>query len=311
MKKEEPVTCVVYSYNSSATILETLESIKAQNYQSIKLIVSDDCSTDDTVDVCRGWIENNKDRFISSRLLTVKENTGISGNANRGWDACETEWIKSIAGDDLLLPDCIKDNMEYVENHPDAIFVFSRAKTFGSTATHRKKHENKVFDYSFFYMTPEEQYERIKYGSCLPAATGFYNVKEIRKIGIRHDERIPLLEDRPMWINVIRKGIKFHFFDKDTVLYRLSNKSLSTTSLLSPRFYESTRLAFFYYVFQEMYERDPEAAIREAVGQELKQYQRFVKIKKQRDKYLKCSPYIFAAIFRRISKTFGRHSYRQ
>lgn len=302
MKEDIAVTCVVYTYNSSATIIETLESIKAQNYQNIKLIVSDDCSTDNTVDMCRLWMDINVDRFISTRLLTVKENTGTSGNANRGWDACDTEWLKSIAGDDLLLPNCIKDNMEYVKNHPDAIFVFSKVQTFGSTAAHRKRHETKVIDYSFFEMSPKEQLERIKYGSCLPTAANFYNIKKIRELGIRHDERIPLLEDRPKWINVIKKGIKFHFFDKVTVLYRLSEKSLSNTSLLSPRFYESKRLAFFYYVFQDLYENNPEAAIREAVRLEVEQYKRYVKVKKQRDKYLKFSPYLFIVFFRRFFK---------
>ena len=40
------VSVIVISYNSSETVLETLESVKKQTYQNIELIVSDDCSTD-------------------------------------------------------------------------------------------------------------------------------------------------------------------------------------------------------------------------------------------------------------------------
>ena len=36
--------------------LETLESARAQTYQHIELIISDDCSTDDTIAICRNWI---------------------------------------------------------------------------------------------------------------------------------------------------------------------------------------------------------------------------------------------------------------
>lgn len=58
---EQPLVSVsVITYNSAKTVLETLESIKAQTYQNLELIVSDDCSTDNTVELCRNWIEQNK-----------------------------------------------------------------------------------------------------------------------------------------------------------------------------------------------------------------------------------------------------------
>ena len=285
------VTVSVSTYNSSKFVVETLESIKKQTWDKLILQISDDCSTDNTVDVCREWIGKNKDRFEDTRIIEVDHNTGVSANANRAWDACTTEYYKGIAGDDLLLPNCIEDNMAYVTKHPDAIFVFSRAKAFGVSRERCDRHEKKVFDYSFFQMTPEQQYDRIKYGSCLPAASCFCNIKKIREIGMRHDERIPFLEDRPKWITVIRKRIKFHFFDKETVLYRLHERSLSNTSVLAPKFYESTRLAFFYYIFQNMYEKDQESAIREVVRLEMEQYMRLLDNIHKRDKYYNLSLY--------------------
>lgn len=300
------VTVSVSTYNSSKFVIETLESIRKQTWEKLILQISDDCSTDNTLDVCKEWIGRNKKRFVDTRILEVDHNTGISANANRAWDACTTEYFKSIAGDDLLLPNCIEDNMAYVTEHPDAIFVFSRAKAFGVSRERCEHHESKVFDYSFFQMTPEQQYERIKYGSCLPAATAFCNIKKIREIGLRHDERIPLLEDRPKWITVIRKGIKFHFFDKETVLYRLHEKSLSNTSYLSPKFYESTRLAFFYYVFEDKYKKDKEDAVNEVVKYELEQYCKRIECIQERDKYYSLSLYrllnIPKTLFIRIRK---------
>lgn len=291
INSQPTVTVSVATYNSSKYVIETLESIKRQTWKNLILQVSDDCSTDDTIDICRKWIETNKDRFVETRILTVDHNTGITANSNRAWDACTTEFVKGIAGDDLLLPNCIEDNMAYIRDHPDAVFVFSRAKVFGVSRVRCEQHEKKVFDYSFFQMSPEEQFDRIKYASCLPAASAFCNIKKIREIGLRHDERIPLLEDRPKWLTVIRKGIKFHFFDKETVMYRLHEKSLSNTTILSPKFYESTRLAFFYYVFQDMYTKDPETAIREAVRLEMQLYSRLVDSINKRDRYYKLSLY--------------------
>lgn len=290
------VTVGVITYNSSKYVLETLESIKAQTWQNLILQISDDCSTDDTIALCKKWIGENRDRFVDTRILTVEHNTGVSANSNRNWDACTTEYLKSIAGDDLLLPNCIEDNMAYVNEHPDAVVVFSRTKTFGVSRERCERHEKKVFDYSFFQMTPEQQYERIKYGSCLPTASAFYNIKKVRELGIRHDERVPLLEDRPKWITFIREGIKFHYFDTTTIMYRLHEKSLSNTSILAPKFYESTRLAFFYYVFQNMYDQDQDSAIREAVKLEMEQYMRLVGCIHDRNKYYRFSIYRLLAV---------------
>lgn len=279
------VTIGVITYNSSEYIIENLESIKAQTYPRLILQISDDCSTDNTIDLCKKWIDENKERFEKTKIIVSDHNTGVSGNANRDWDACETEWLKEFAGDDLLMPNCIEDNMKYVEEHPDAVLVFSIVKCFGVSEERCKRHEEIIFDYSFFQMSPNEQYERIKYASCLPTTSAFYNITKLRQCGLRHDERIPLLEDRPKWLNAIRMGIKFHFFDKETVLYRLHEESLSNTSILSPKFYESTRLAFFYYAFHELYQKDQDDAIKEAVRLEMEQYKKLVYYRKAKDHF--------------------------
>lgn len=171
------VSVPVITYNSSKTIIETLDSIYNQTYPNIELIVSDDCSPDNTVEICQDWIEEHKERFARVELLTVEKNTGTSGNCNRAEAACQGEWIKSIAGDDILLPNCIQDCIEYVSEHPEAILLFGKMETFGST----EEENNRVaayFDYSFFEMTPEEQLHRLVFiGNCLPAPTSFVHIK--------------------------------------------------------------------------------------------------------------------------------------
>ena len=78
------ISIVVITYNNSNYIEETLESIKSQTYNNIELIVSDDCSTDKTVEITEEWIDKNRDRFANVKLITTPVNTGISKNCNRG-----------------------------------------------------------------------------------------------------------------------------------------------------------------------------------------------------------------------------------
>ena len=249
---QQTVTVSIITYNSSKYVVETLESIKAQTWKKLILQLSDDCSTDDTDEICRKWIDINKSRFVEVRILTVEHNTGVSANMNRVWDACTTEYNKDIAGDDLLLPNCIEDNMEYVSEHPEAVIVFSRVKGFRVVNGKKKWEDIPWHDYSFFSLTPKEQYHYLIYkGNHLPAVPCFYNINRLRELCIRHDERIPLLEDYPKWIMLARKGVPFSFMDKLTAGYRLNDESLSI-GLFSPLFYKSNLLFYLYYYQEEI-----------------------------------------------------------
>ena len=79
------VSIVVITYNSAEYVLETLESAKIQTYQNIELIVSDDCSKDDTVRICREWLEQNGERFVRTDLVMSNKNTGVPANCNRAY----------------------------------------------------------------------------------------------------------------------------------------------------------------------------------------------------------------------------------
>lgn len=247
------VSIQVITYNSAQTVVETLNSIKAQTYPNIELIISDDCSKDNTVEICREWVEMNKERFIRVEILTIEKNTGVSANCNRVERASHGEWAKIIAGDDMLLPNCISDCMEYVARHPDTTYLFGKCKAFGVDDERCKQIENN-FDYSFFSLRQEEQLHRLLTESnCIPATTAFYNRERVQALGVRNDERIPNMEDWPKWVNLLKAGARFEFVDKVTVLYRVSESSLSTQRTYSPTFAKSMALFYKYYQFEYEY----------------------------------------------------------
>ena len=273
------VSVCVITYNSSKTVIETLESIKAQTYPNMELIISDDGSKDDTVAVCREWMALNKERFVRTEIVAVEKNTGVAGNCNRAEKACKGEWIKPIAGDDVLLPDCIQEYMGYVAAHPDTVYLFSKQKAFGADVEYCQKVDG-YFDYSFYCLAPEVQLHRLLFeGNCLPAPTAFYRKNEVQELGLKYDERIPLLEDWPRWINLLRAGVKFHFIDKVLVKYRVGG--ISTEKWKSVRAYESGRLMCFYYQYPDWYKEDPEKAVARVVKDEMEIYKYLLESEKQ------------------------------
>ncbi|MBR4497953.1 MAG: glycosyltransferase family 2 protein [Bacteroidales bacterium] len=273
MEENMPLVSVaVITYNSSKYVLETLESIKAQTYKNIELIISDDCSTDNTMQLCKKWCKQHKERFARIQYVEVEQNTGVSANCNRAEDACEAEWVKLIAGDDMLLPNCITDFMEYVKNNVGAVYVFGKVKFLGGTKDN--------IDYSIFVLkTAEEQLKKLVLGTWVPACTCFYDRIRSKKEGLMFDERIPMFEDTPKWINVLKKGIPLNFIDKYVCVYRVGhNESLSSGNLHYQSFMRSKRLVYFYYLYPELVKINNQKAVESVVDFEMRWYNNYFEI---------------------------------
>lgn len=258
------VSVNVITYNSSKYIIETLESVKAQTYPNIELVISDDKSTDNTVELCKKWISKNKNRFASYKILVPEQNTGQSGNYNRAFRAATGEWIKEIDGDDLLLPDCISDLMYFVADKPEAKYIFGKLETFGGS-NRAKDFFKDFFIYEFFSWSKERQLEQLIFNrNCVPSQCAFYEKKYIMDIGFMNDERIPHIEDYPKWIKLIQMGVDFFFCDKVIARYRLGD-GISTSDNQNILFYRSHRLLEMYYLYPEWQKRGEEYAVNKIV----------------------------------------------
>ena len=205
------------------------------------------------------------ERFIRAEIIVSEKNTGVAGNMNRAERACQGSWIKTIGGDDKLLPECISDYIQFTEGKPNAKYIFSRVVPFGGNKKIVELYEKgKIFDYDFFSKTTEQQLEAFVLTDVhIPAITLFYNRLFAAERGIKFDERLPMIEDEPLWINVLKAGVHLYFLDKPTVMYRVgdSNALSSPSHVMSPKQFESICRFFFYYKFPVRYERDPDDAI--------------------------------------------------
>jgi len=249
------VSVAVVTYNSSATIIETLDSIAAQTYQNIELVVSDDCSPDNTVEIVRAWMNEHRDRFVRCELVTTDKNTGPSGNYNRVRNACKGKWIKDMDGDDMLFPKSISKYVTYVSKHPEADYIFAREHVLSNNPD-RIVYVNGRHIYEFFTWSRQKQLDFLTlHWNCLPNVTAFWNREKVIAKGIVNDERIPMLEDHPKWINVVNSGCNIQFIDEELVIYRLSDTSLSTNITYSKVFVKSLKRMFWLYQFKPMREK--------------------------------------------------------
>ncbi|MDX7817727.1 glycosyltransferase [Aeromonas caviae] len=224
---KEIISVAVITYNSSKTVIETLNSILYQSYGAnyIELIISDDGSSDNTVDVVRDWLFNNESAFNNVKFFANAVNGGIPKNINTAWQASTSQWIKSIAGDDILEVDCISDNMTFVSQHPDCSVVFSKMKWFGDI----EKITPEPYHISFFKLSAKEQYRYLRYWSFNVAPTSFIKRDILPLVGFS-DEKYRTIEDLPLWLKLTKHGYKLYFLNALTVKYRIST-SVSKSNL--------------------------------------------------------------------------------
>jgi glycosyltransferase involved in cell wall biosynthesis len=247
------ISIVLVTYNSSRTVEDTLESAKAQTYPKIELIISDDGSIDETVGICKNWLEQNKDRFINSELITVSANTGIPANCNRGYKAAQGDWIKVIAGDDALFDNCVELNYNYVTENKEIGILLSEMKMYNNTFdADNFSRFFKIDLNNLFYKTEttaDYQFKTLLIADIISITPTLFIKKSIVEQVGYFDERFKHIEDYPFWLKITRMGFKLYFMDKVTVKYRKHNQSIQNNferTFLWPAYFKNEPMRKVY-----------------------------------------------------------------
>lgn len=250
------VSVPVLTYNAAEFVEETLESIFNQTYSNIELIISDDCSKDNTVEIVTKWCEQDrvKARFTNIKIITVPKNTGIPANFNRCIKASTGEWLKLISGDDAFMPNCVVDNLNHVAEHPEVKILFSFNRVY----------KNDFREENFLKLNPNkypkniiwpnvkaaEQYKILLEGNRVSfTPSSFYHRQTILDIGLVDEDMYS--EDYQLFLKLTKNGYTLNFMEKETVLYRQhENASNNTTQeyILKPHYFktETFRKKYIY-----------------------------------------------------------------
>lgn len=122
------VSVLIPVYNASKFIEESINSILYQSYQDLEVILVDDCSLDNSVELIKSFSD---DRI---RLIELKENKGIGGALNAGLKISSGKYILRMDADDIALPDRVSKQVKFMENHPDIGVSGALAEYFDGTS---------------------------------------------------------------------------------------------------------------------------------------------------------------------------------
>jgi len=102
------LTITVTNYNDSATILRQLNSIVDQTVLPDELIISDDCSTDNSRDIIQKFYDDHKDKLDITTLFH-DQNTGYNNTTNHAIGLSQCKYLFMASANDYLLPTFVEN----------------------------------------------------------------------------------------------------------------------------------------------------------------------------------------------------------
>lgn len=212
MKK---ISIIIPLYNAASSIVRCLSSIMETEYDKYEIIVIDDGSTDNSVDLVKELMNKN-----SHILLVSQENKGPSVARNKGLEIAKGDIITFVDSDDYVSSSYIQRLVEaFEESEADVIFFpFNRVTEEGIILS---EHTLPILKNDYFInliaLSEKDMF-------------GYTWVKAFRRevIGkIRFDDNLDLLEDEVFTCKVLQNKIKLFYLDEPLYYYVRTNETLA------------------------------------------------------------------------------------
>jgi glycosyltransferase involved in cell wall biosynthesis len=124
-RRRPSVTAVIPAYNYARYLRECANSVLGQRDVDVRLIIIDDCSTDETPNVAS---DLGRDSRVA--VLRNEPNIGHIPSVNRGMRLVETEFVVKLDADDLLAPGALARATALLDVRPTVSFVYGRPRHF-------------------------------------------------------------------------------------------------------------------------------------------------------------------------------------
>jgi glycosyltransferase involved in cell wall biosynthesis len=215
------VSVVIPTYNCAPYLPEALNSVLGQGYEPIEVVVIDDGSTDDTLDVAA--------RYGSRIKLLTQSNAGPAAARNRALQETSGEYVAFLDGDDLWLPGKLEAQTRFLAKRPEVRVLYTGFKAWRTDASGRFP-----CPMDFATTLPGDTidedgsgwiYHKLLFDSLIHIIAAVVHKSVFEEVGL-FDDGLSTGSDYDFWIRVSRK---FEIFKLANVyaLYRIHPNSIT------------------------------------------------------------------------------------
>lgn len=209
-----PISVLLPVFNADEYLKEAVESILSQSFSNFELLIIDDGSTDNSMDIASAF----EDKRIR---LFRRKHQGLIGTLNFGLEKAEGDWIARMDADDIALPDRLKLQQKYVSCNKDVVAVGGAAHLIGAKGIKTGR-----------TVTPPNNHKALLRNSIYPGRspslihpTVMMKTEIVRQIG-GYRKEFPVSEDTDVWLRLSRVG-RLHSISEPVLLLRKHNENVS------------------------------------------------------------------------------------
>lgn len=184
------VSAVIPVYNGSNYLKEAIDSVLAQSYSNIEIIVIDDGSTDNTWEI----IQSYGDKIHGIH----KENGGVSSALNIGIKNMSGEWFAWLSHDDLWLPDNIEKQVSHIMQNP------GKGIYYGGYSYINPKHEILYGNNGCWFPKGSDLRHMLRSGNYIHGITALINKECFQTVG-NFNENLRCTQDYEFWFVTAQK----------------------------------------------------------------------------------------------------------
>ncbi len=215
------------TYNHQNYVQETLESVLAQDYRNLELIVIDDASTDGTADVAETVASTDPARV---RFNRGKTNRGTAARWNEMLDMVSGEFLVAIGSDDILPPGAIRKRVEYLLDHEKVDFLLTGFDVLtADDRLLRGRDKLEVVPQFAKYYEPgafDRLYSELLEGNFVHPGAACYRLATLPSPVMSLDENCPNLHDYGQML-AIAGDYTVAYLEESTYVYRWHERNLS------------------------------------------------------------------------------------
>ena len=115
--KQELVSVIMPTYNASKYLADSIDSVLGQTYTNLELLITDDCSSDDTRSILKRYAEQDK----RVKVEYLKENFGPGVARNKSIERAKGRYIAFCDCDDRWFPDKLEEQIKHMTKHDCAL----------------------------------------------------------------------------------------------------------------------------------------------------------------------------------------------
>jgi glycosyltransferase involved in cell wall biosynthesis len=212
MSENSLVSIIMPCYNCEKYVETAIRSILNQTYNNMEIIITDDCSIDNTSSIIESLAINDK------RITFVKNKSNLEliTSLNNSLDIAHGKYIARMDADDISLPDRIEKQVYFLETHPEYVICGTGAWHINSS--------DKIVDMSIIPLTSEEIENSKFFGSP------FYHPsimikKEIKEL-LKYDLNYIYAEDYALWLSILKNHRGMNLKER-LIKYRIHEDSVS------------------------------------------------------------------------------------